>query len=500
MTETPHRSLLHIWSALLLLMLLSVSLRWDAYPKTYFADELIPRTMVKHMQASHSLDTNWENADWRGDFAGGFYKLKQYNFSSYHTALLGLRELANLTALHDVPDLVLYRSVSLIFQLVCIVLVFSIANRLAGMSAGLLAAAFMALMPQAVVDAHYARPESFVMLLIALASWLAMRAYAERNWRYILPEAVVWGVAFSCKFSFFPMVLLACAAQIIRFRNPVILAIWCASFVAGIAISAPYILLDIPGFFYGIKLLLGQYAPQSGESGWLAQYLPSAYQLFPYLGTFFSIPVLFVMVVSGVQRSSPARCFAWYASGISAFYILLFASQGVFFERNFSHLMPLWAVMFALGFLVVFRFIKERWYFWVVAALFFIWPLYLSNQINEYFFRGIESVKDSASSYEESLLAQYASAKVVPFQLMGANPVESLSAQDILRVPEHKLAGLQQVQLALENAGFKRVGYFEMPLSFLPYNQLQINQFPPAYIYYRREARNRSDSDSEEQP
>lgn len=492
MTETSPRTLLHIWSVLLLLMLLSVSLRWDAYPKTYFADELIPRAVVKHMQFSHSLDTNWENADWRGDFAGGFYKLKQYNFSSYHTALLGLRELANLTDLHDVPDLVLYRSASLIFQLVCTVLVFATANRLAGMEAGLLAAAFMAVMPQPVVDAHYARPESFVMLLVALASWLALRAYTDRSWRYALPEAAIWGVAFACKFSFFPMVLLAGAAHLVRFHNPLILAVWCASFVAGIAISAPYILLDMPGFLHGIQLLLGQYAPQERASGWLALLLPSAYQMFPYLGAFFSMPVLLVIGVSGFQRNAfqrnkLARCFAWYAAAVSVFYILLFARQGVFFERNLSHLMPLWAIMFALGFLVVFQFIKDRWYFWLVAVLFFIWPLYLANQINEHFFSGIESVKQDVSSYEEGVLSQYPSAKVIPFKMMGENSLASFRSQDILRVPQHKLAGFVQVQAELEKYGFRRVAYIELPLLFLPYNQLQINQFPPAYTYYRRE-------------
>lgn len=476
-----------VWLALLLLMLLSIWLRWDVYPKTYFADELIPQAVVKHMQESHSLDTNWENADWRGDFAGGFYKLKQYNFSSYHTELLGWRSAANLIGLSDIPDLVVYRVASLVFQMLCIVLVFVIASRLAGPAAGLLASAFIAVMPQAVVDAHYVRPESFVMLLVALASWLALRAYSERNWRYALPEAVVWGIALACKFSFLPMVLLAVAAHGYRFRNAGLLVAWCASFVAGIFISAPYILLDFSGFLHGVGLLLNQYAPQPDAAGWLALYLPSAYQLVPYLLMFFSIPVLLLIGVAVLQRNARARCFAGYAAIVSIFYLLLFARQGVFFERNLSHLLPLWAVMFALGFLVVFNFIKQRWYFWLVAALFFMWPVYLSSQINLYFFRDIDRVKQDIARYEESVLARYSSGKVIPFKITGDNQLERIDAKNILRVPQHKLPGMTQVNEAINAAGFERVGYMDLPLSFMPYNQLQINQFPPAYAYYVRD-------------
>ncbi len=490
-TESSLRISLPIWCALLCLVLLTIWLRWDVYPQTYFADELIPRAVVKHMQVSHSLDTNWDNADWHGDYAGGFYKLKQYNFSSYHTALLLVRESANLLGLADIPDLVLYRAVSVIFQLACLVLVFLIANSLANAYAGLLATAFMAVIPQAVVDAHYARPESFVMLLIALASWLAFRAHSERNWRYALPEAFIWGVAFSCKFSFFPIILLACAANLFRFRSARLLLAWCASFVAGIAISAPYILLDFSGFLHGVGLLLNQYAPQAAESGWMNKYLPSASQLFPYLTSFFGLPVLCVIVASVFQRNKIARYFSLASLLVSIFYLLLFARQGVFFERNLSHLLPLWAVMFALGFLVVFQFIKQHWYFWLIAVLFFIWPLYLSMQIENYFFRGMGLVKQDVSRYEEGVQAQFSATKIIPFQFVGNMQLETMNNNDIVRVPQYKLSGMTQVNAALTKAGFIQVAYIDLPLSFLPYNQLQMNQLPPAYAYYQRDVANK---------
>ena len=283
------------------------------------------------------------------------------------------------------------------------------------------------------------------------------------------------------------MILLACAANLFRFRSAWLLLVWCASFVAGIAVSAPYILLDLSGFLYGIGLLLNQYAPTPVESNWLDQYLPSAYQLFPYLASFFGVPVLCVIVASFFQRNKLARYFSLAALLVSIFYLLLFSRQGVFFERNLSHLLPLWAVMFALGFLVVFQFIKERWYFWLIAILFFIWPLYLSMQIENYFFRGIELVKQDVSRYEEGVQVQFGAAKILPFQVLGKMQLEKIGDKHIFRVPQYKLTGMAQVNAALTDAGFIQVAYIDLPLSFLPYNQLQINQFPPAYAYYQRD-------------
>ncbi len=486
-TESAHRLALPVWCSLLCLVLVAFWLRWDVYPQTYFADELIPRAVVKHMQASHSLDTNWENADWRGDYAGGFYRLKQYNFSSYHTLLLVFRESANMLGLRDVPDLVVYRAVSLLCQLACLLLVFATAFRFAGATAGLLAAAFFAVMPQAVVDAHYARPESFVMLLVALAVWLAWRGYEGRRWQYGLAEAAIWGVAFACKFSFFPMVILAGAAQVFRFRRMGLLLLWCASFILGVGITAPYILLDAPGFAHGIGLLLNQYAPHPDSAHWFDRLLPSAHDLFPYLNAFFSIPVLFLVAISVFNRNKKSRCFSIASLLVSFFYLLLFARQGVFFERNLSHLLPLWAVMFALGFLEVFNLVRFRWYFWLLAMLFFLWPLYLSSQINGYFFRDMEAVKRNIYDYEDGIKKEFSAGKIIPFKMLGGTQINAIAAQDILRIPQHKLAGMEQVKTSVEQAGFRRVGRIGLPLSFLPYNQLQINHFPPEYTYYLRE-------------
>lgn len=473
-------------SCVLLLVALAVWLRLDSYPKTYFADELIPRAVVQHMRDSGTLDTRWDRADWRGDYAGHFYSLPQYNFSSYHTALLPMLHLAHAAGQAAVPDLVIYRAASLLFQLGGFVLVFAMARQMLGEWGGVTALVWLALMPQAVVDAHYARPESFVMLLVALAAWLAWQVHVTGRQRLLLPEAVVWGIACACKFSFLPMAALALLAQLWRWRRAQAALLWSCGFAGGIALSAPYILLDWPGFVRGVQLLLTQYAPATSDAGWL----PSAHQLLPYLAVFFG-PVLLLLPLSLLARLRAVRCFAALALAVSAAYLLLFARQGVFFERNLSHLLPLWAVLFAIACHALLSWppFAGRPAVPLLLALLLAWPLWLSWRISEDFFRGLPVVQEHVVAHERQLAAQFAGASVQsPSLFAGLQVIDAIAQGDILRVPQHKLAGLQLVHNSLQEKGFVVVDELALPLAFLPYNQLQINHFPPAYRYYRRVA------------
>jgi len=486
--ELQHSRLALFWCYSLGLLVLAVWLRWDLTPETYFADELIPLAVVSHMQDASTLDTNWEKADWHGDYAWGFYKLHQYNFSSYLSAMYWLRTSTDFVGLGSMPDLTLYRLASLACQLGCMLLVFFIANQLAGNPAGLLAATFVAVMPQSVVDAHYARPESFVMLLVAMACWLALRADDRQKGRIAFVEAMVWGVAFACKFSFFPMVLLACLARLLRQRYMSICLLWFVGFVLGIALTAPYILLDISGFFHGVNLLLGQYAPQAATNGLLASIFPSAHQMLPYLSFFFGFPALVLLLASVRQKEMKLRRFTIICFLVSMFYLLLFARQGVFFERNLSHLVPLWSVMFALGFLENFRRLQKNWQVAGMAMLFLAWPLLLSIQIDKNFFRNLQIVRSGVSQHEQDLQKRFGTDKTVMLPMMGDQTfLDKFGGNNMLRVPQHKLEGMFQVYRELEEKDFRQIAYIKLPMSFLPYNQLQINHFPPAYEYYLRE-------------
>ncbi len=473
------------------LLLLALALRWDVYPKTYFADELIPQAVIKHMQTSGTLDTNWENADWRGDFAGGFYKLKQYNFSSYHTVLYAFQSVGETLGVRDVPVLIVYRVFSVLCQLLAMCLVYFMAKHLYGDRAALCSAAFLAIAPQAVVDAHYARPESFVIFLVALACYLALKNCQQRKLSWVLLESSIWGVAFACKFSFFPMALLAFSVSIWKQQRFSPILLWLVGFVLGVAISAPYLAKDLSGFWHGIGLLRHQYAATDAQGGWW--YFTSLWQLLAYLAVFFGIPIFLVMLAAGLQLQRAARLFFVLSALCSVFYLLLFSVQGVFFERNLSHLLPLWSVLFGAGADALLTRMKGRSALLLMKGLLcccLVWLLFLSVSIDKEMFIGLEKNKNKIAHYEQALLQEFSATKIVALNVLNPASSRQLSSSTLLRVPMPKISSTDMIEVFLQKNDFVKIAAMEQPLAFLPYNQLQINQLPPAYAYYRKTGQN----------
>lgn len=484
------------WAVLVLLLALSVWLRWDVYPKTYFADELIPRAVVQHMQDTHTLDTNWEHADWRGDFAGGFYKLRQYNFSSYHTTLFYLRAFAGFLHLDNLPDLAFYRITSLAFQLATLFLVFFAAKQLGGFVCGLLAAAFFAVMPQPVIDAHYARPESFVMLLVMIAVWLALRAHAARELRYHLLAAFVWGVAFACKFSFAPIAVLALLQLQWRSVSVVNFLAWLSTFFLGMLLSAPYAVLDPEGFLHGIHLLLTQYNDNVSPADWLDAVLPSARELFPYLAGFFGWPAIFLFVASLLVRAPVLRAVVRLSWLVTAAYLLVFSHATVFFERNLSHLLPLWAICFALGSVALFSHasmlagrnrVAARTSAGVLVAAALFYGAFMSWQIVSIVFHDSQSFRATIARLDVDMQKKHGAQRVLPLNFTpDFSKLDRLQDNVLLRMPVAEPKFREVARQLFRQRGYENVETVPMPLGQLPYNQLQVNHIPVTYEYYKR--------------
>lgn len=481
---------------LILLLALSVWLRWDTYPKTYFADELIPHAVIQHMQDTRTLDTNWEHADWRGDFAGGFYKLRQYNFSSYHTTLFFLRGLAGFLHPDTLTDLAFYRITSLVFQLVTLILIFLTAKQLGGYACGLLAAAFFAVMPQPVIDAHYARPESFVMLLVIMAVWLALRAHASRDFRYHLFAAAIWGVAFACKFSFAPMAFLALLQWQWRAVSVVNVIAWVAAFFVGVLLSAPYAVLDPAGFLHGIRLLLTQYNDNLPPTVWLDAVLPSAGELFAYLAGFLGWPAIFLLVASLWVKAPVLRTVVRLSWLVTVTYLLVFAHATVFFERNLSHLLPLWAICFSLGSTALFArasmlagknrvVARTAVGVIVIAALFF--GVCMSWQIVSIVFHDSQSFRVKIARMDVDMQQKYGAERVLPLNFTpDFSRLDRLQGNVLLRMPVAEPKFRDVAKQLFREHGYELLEAMPMPLGRLPYNQLQVNHMPVAYEYYRR--------------
>lgn len=474
-----------------MLLCVFLLLRWDTWPRTYFADELIPLAVVHHMEATGSWDTNWAHADWHGDYAGGIYHITQYNFSSYHVTLRVLHGLASVFGI-TTPDLVFFRGCSVLFQLLAVVLVMHGLWRTAGRWAALAAGGFLAVMPQSVIDAHYARPETFLTLLVAVGLWCGWQCCQRdaKQWcRWDAVSAGVWGFALACKVSVLPMVALAWVFLCWRGVRGWPLLGWWALLAVGFCLGAPAALLDPAGFLRGAGTLLHQYRTAVSEP--VAGMLPSAGVLFAYLYAFFSAPV-WVMLLLPVWLPLPRRqkCLVYAAWLATVGYLLLFAAQQVFFERNLSHLLPLWAVLFGLAVAACSREPTHRQTTLAVllamllAMLVLIAPARLSHGVVQTFFRGSTSVADMTRLHEQPLLQRYRS-KLVVF-----NPMQDPGLPDrpgkgmLLRVMQIKQPVQRQINQRLQEAGWIYVSTLHLPLGELPYNQLQINHAPPGYDYY----------------
>jgi 4-amino-4-deoxy-L-arabinose transferase-like glycosyltransferase len=365
--------------------------------------------------------------------------------------------------------------------------VYFIAKHLYGDRAALCSAAFLAIAPQAVVDSHYARPESFVIFLVALACYLALKNCQQKKRSCVLLESSIWGVAFACKFSFFPMVLLAFAVNAWKQQRLSQILLWFVGFVFGVAISAPYLVKDLSGFWYGIGLLKHQYAATDAQGGWW--HFTSLWQLLAYLAVFFGIPVFLVMLAAGFQLQRAGRLFFVLSALCSVFYLLVFSVQGVFFERNLSHLLPLWGILFGAGADALLTRMKGKSALLLMKGVLcccLAWLLFLSASIDKEMFIGLAKNKNKISNYERELLQEFSATKIVSLNVLNPASSQRLSSLTLLRVSMPKISSTGLIEVFLQKSGFAKIAAMEQPLAFLPYNQLQINQLPPAYIYYRK--------------
>jgi 4-amino-4-deoxy-L-arabinose transferase-like glycosyltransferase len=492
------------YASLLAVLVLFVTLRWDAWPKTYFADELIPLAVVKHMEQTGTLDTNWENADWRGDYAGGFYDLRQYNFSSYHVALRGMQWLSR-PWVSAVEPIVFYRACSLIFQGLAVLLLLDLLRRLTAWPQALIGGLFLTVMPQSVIDAHYARPETFVTLLVTVGMWCGYSSCYAKKWKAVdAVAAMAWGVAFACKISLLPLAVLAWVFVVLRRLPWSCLVAWWCWFVLGFALSAPAALLDLPGFLAGAGILVTQYSPDVMGAG--EAVFGSASMLPAYLLAFFGWPCWLVILLSllsllHIKKDETAHrvnvkqrvlvLWAITGIGITLFYCLLFAYQKVFFERNLSHLMPLWALLFPLGVGEVWQSLKNtRWMqcVLIVAVMFFLVDrTILSQGIVNVFFGGSNVVSNLVNEAEKKWLDQQQTTSVLRVNPMrDAALLDTANAGTLMQMPRYKLPIQAVIDKRVLDSGWHFIGHLELPFGDLPYNQLQINHAPVAYDYYKK--------------
>jgi ribosomal protein S18 acetylase RimI-like enzyme len=346
------------WWAPALVVLVGLVLRVAHVDKNYgHPDETITVEVVGHMRSSGDWDTNWAKAPG----LESSYRYDQYNFSSYiYGTFFFYRAVKAVPGLEEWRSrdggFWVYRMFSALLGTVVVAQTGWLGRRLAGPRAGLVAGALAAVVPLLVQDAHYIRPEAFVTVLtLAAVSWSLPGGRWTRLKMFAAAVAVGLGVA--AKVSLLPLALVPLVPALVqgsagRSRARLAagaLALVGAGLAVGFAAGAPGALLHPEVFAGGVRHLAAQYAglhpPHSNlAGGWVAG----------KLGGYFAATLGWPLVLAGGLGAAwlvgKRRCAeAGMLAGPVVFFAGYFCTRTVFFERNLSHVVPLFCVLAAVG-------------------------------------------------------------------------------------------------------------------------------------------------------
>lgn len=351
----------HRWLAPVLVVLVGLILRVAHVDKNYgHPDETITFEVVGHMRSSGDWDTNWAKAP----KLESSFRYDQYNFSSYMYGTFFFYRAAKW-----VPGLEawrsrdqgfwVYRMFSALLATVVVAQAWWLALRLAGARAGLAAGALVAVVPLLVQDAHYIRPEAFVTVL-TMAAVLWSLPLATKRWANLrlLAASAALGLAIASKVSILALVWLPLVPVIVAgiserkwvFRRlGVSLGLGALGVCAGFAMGAPGAVANPGAFLRGIEYLTAQYAglhpPHSRFEGGIVA---------PVLGGYFWSVLGASMIAAGlVGTVGLAVRKRWLEVALLAgpvvLFVVYFSTRTVFFERNLSHVVPLFCALTAVG-------------------------------------------------------------------------------------------------------------------------------------------------------
>ena len=448
------RSLTAIWIVVLIVFFALRLIRGEAVLNQ---DELIPLRIAEAMRARGILDPNWNFADL------GLLKYDSYNFYLYNLLAFFLIKPAQWLGL---PPLGALRIANLLMQLGAMWLARDALRRLgADARTQLFVGALIAVAPGLVQDAYMARPETLTYLLVALLIWI-LTLEGSLPMRMAC-GGLVLGAGMAVKVTLATAGVLAVIplAEELGKRG---LRDWAICFallgvgaVFGFAIAAPYALVHPLVYLDGLAHLAAQYRdghpPHSlavysfaGQAIWILRYFIELYGPLPL------IALLGPLWLRGRKR--------WWAFGLGVCWLLLaayFATQRVFFERNFAHgLLPL-----LLATALAVEAVRPSAGRYLVAAAVLIPMSYWSLQI------AIAARSPfGPQKYESS------NNIAVTRRISGLESVEDLrkSGCDIIAVVEYNDPLTREYVSRLEQAGFKLIGHYRGRFAALVTSTLQV--------------------------
>lgn len=351
----------HRWLVPVLVVLVGLILRVAHVDENYgHPDETITVEVVGHMRSSGDWDTNWAKAP----KLESTFRYDQYNFSSYVYGTFFFYRVTKWVPGLDAwrsrdNGFWVYRMFSALLGAIVVAQSWWLARRLAGARAGLAAGALVAVVPLLVQDAHYIRPESFLtMLTMAAVMWSLPLETRRRAYLRVFAAAAALGLAIASKVSMVALVWLPLVPAIAAValaeagagrRFGAALGLATSGVGLGFAIGAPGAVANPEAFWRGVEHLAAQYAglhpPHSRVDGGFVA---------PMLGGYFWSTLGAGLVVAGtVGVFVLAARKRWIELSLLAAPVLVFAvyfsTKTVFFERNLSHVVPIFCVLGAVG-------------------------------------------------------------------------------------------------------------------------------------------------------
>ncbi len=163
----------------------------------------------------------------------------------------------------------------------CSILVVYLIGRRRSAAAGCIAALLFAVSPANVYNSHLIRLDTFAMLFVLLAFLWIDRAFVKPNLRAYILAGIGVGLAFSGKYN---AVLIAAALVVGHWLNygwrgllrPELYIAGLASLIT-FAVTNPFSVMDLPGFFQGLGMAQSAQTTHTGMEGdtitWYASFL-----------------------------------------------------------------------------------------------------------------------------------------------------------------------------------------------------------------------------------
>ncbi|HEY5078192.1 MAG TPA: hypothetical protein VII43_00030 [Opitutaceae bacterium] len=326
------------------LVVAGVALRWCYLgAPSYHPDETYPVVLIERYRATGDLDMNLANAP-----IPGAQNTDQYAGSAYHRSVIAWDALVRHTVAwprEGSPDAVLIRTraFSALMASLALAVFARLAWRQAGFVAAAVAVALAAANPLLIQDAHFARPDSLLLLLTLLYLGLCS-APGAFSLRRAAALGLLLGVLVACKNTMgllLPLPFLALAARgSLRRESTGVLALYVGATALAFLAAEPESWLHTAKFLTGLHTLSAQYSqpfPAQGPIDGGTTFGMAARYFYATLGAGTAL-LLAAGIASWVRRGARLALAVWIAPALA--FALFFGSRTNFFERSYGTFLP----------------------------------------------------------------------------------------------------------------------------------------------------------------